>query len=297
MSIVFTGTASGHNGLLDKLRAALTNVSLGSEAWTEVAFDTTSVAGERFSYLRGPGLSGTDQIFIGIRQYQDVGSDYYNWEIRGMENYNPLSSLATQPGASPPSYLCLSDSSIPYKIIANGRCFKVIAKVSTTYHSLYAGFYLPYATSAEMPYPIYVCGSTSTVDARWSRGTYIVGSPWDPPSGTGWLRHFDGSWVNVFNYLLSDNTYRQEDANNCIWPWEMDYSIGRNLDGTYGVLPAILHGNYGGGNNWGELDGVSFVTGVSNASEDTVTIGSDVYTVVQSAYRTNRRDYAAIKLG
>lgn len=296
MSHVFTGTATDYADLLNKLRAHLTSTDMGPEAWVEVGYDATSVANERFVYLQGPGLAGQDQVHVNIRQYRNPGSDYYNWQIRGSVNYNPLMVFSQQPGTSPAVTLTLWQSDIPYTLVANGRRFILVAKISTTYHTLYAGFILPYATSDEMPYPMYIAASSNLEQVRWSRGTYEQCSPWDPCQGGAYMRHFDGAWVQIFNFYSRSDTVRQEDSANNVWPWEADYQVGQNLDGSYGTLPAIVHGNYSGGNVYGELDGVVFCSGTANASEDTLTIGSDTYLMVQSVYRTNRRDYAAIKL-
>ena len=295
-SFVFTGTSTDWSDLLDDLRTHLTDgVTLGSEVWTELAIDT-SITDERIVYLEGPGLAGADEININIREFKNVGSDIYNWQIRGAVSYNALNSFATQPGTSPAVNLPLWDSSIPYWLIVNGRRFILIAKVSTTYHTLYAGFTLPYATSAEMPYPIYV-GASAQSELRWSDGTYKLGAFWDPTTTSAYLRHFDGAWVTIQNYSNGSSNTRSEVTSNVVWPWEKDYAIGQNDDGNYGLLPAVIHANYSGGNVYGELDGVYFISGFSAAAEDIAEIGADDYLVVQAAYRTGRRDYAAIKLG
>ena len=298
MSYVFTGTATNHADLLDKVIGHLTGTGMGTEAWTQLALDSTSVPGERFAYLKAPGLAGTDNIYINIRQYANVGSDIYNWHVRGAVNYSNAAGyiFSNQPGTSPSGTVPLWNSSIPYWLIANGRRFILIAKVSTTYQSVYAGLYLPYATSSEMPYPMAIMCSASG-EQRWSAGNYTVSGFWDPIDASSYVRHWDGNWVRISNmqYRTDGNRYGLTDSNS--WPWELDYKIGQNQDLSYGLLPCILHSNYSSGNVYGELEGVFFVSGFSNAAEDTITIGADTYLVVQSVYRTGRLDYSAIKLG
>lgn len=302
-SHVFTGTATSYLDLLTKVKTHLTSGTMGSEAWTVEADDTTSVPGERFLYLTGPGLSATDAIHVNIRAFGSVGADYYNWQIRGSVAYNDLLPFALQPGTSPSANLLLWQSAIPYWLIANGRRFILVAKVSTTYQTLYAGFILPYATSAEMPYPVYIGAGSTLGTLRWSDGTYQLGSPWDGPELGNWLRGFDGAWINIYNFKARTDTVRQEDYTNVTWPWQADNYIGQNQDDSYALLPAVIHGSVTGSTPanspavFGELEGVYFVSGFANASEDIVEISSDDYLVVQSAYRTGRRDYAAIKLG
>lgn len=294
-SVVFTGTATGHEDLLDKVVTHLTT-GLGTQNWTLLETDT-SITNEIHKYLKGPGLSGTDEIFVNIRTYKDIGLDRYNWGIRGAINYNNLNAFDTQPGVSPSGNMCLWDSSIPYQLIANGRRFILIAKISTTYHGCYCGFYLPYATSSEMPYPIAIMTSAYSNNQRWSAGVYTVGGFWDPVAGSSYIRHFDGNWISIENYEARGDGQRSEYHSNCVWPFHWNNEIGVNQDGSYGILPAVIHGNYSGGNVYGELEGVYRVAGFSNAAEDILDIGADQYLVVQSVYRTNNRDYAAIKLG
>lgn len=297
MSVVFTGTATDWSDLLDKVVTHLTDgAALGAEAWTLLATDV-SIPNERYIYLRGPGLSGTDEIYVSIREFNIAAEDKFNWQIRGHVAYNPLNSWDAQPGASPRGNILLWDSTIPYWLVANGRRFILIAKVSTTYQSLYAGFFLPYATSAEMPYPMVIMTCSSTPNNRWSAGNYTVGGFWDPVEWSSWLRHFDGQWIGMANYKARGDGVRHQFASHNVWPFEADYGFGRNRDNTYGLLPAVLHSNHDGGNVYGELEGVFHITGFSLAAEDTVTIGGNTYLVVQSVYRTGVRDYAAIKLG
>lgn len=294
-STVFTGTATGHEDLLTKVVNHLTT-GLGSQNWTVLKTDT-SITDETHKYLKGPGLSATDNIHVNIRTYKSVSNDRFNWAIRGAINFNTLLTFANQPSSSPEGYVPLWDSSTPYWLIANGRRFILIAKISTTYQTCYCGFYLPYGTSSEMPYPIAILTAATNSTQRWSSGVYTVGGFWDPVQHSSSLRHFDGAWLSVYNYVVRTDGVRQEYHDTSIWPFHIDTKIGYSQDGTYGLLPAILHSSYSNGNVFGELEGVYRVSGISNAAEDTVTVGADTYLVVQSAYRTNNRDYAAIKLG
>lgn len=294
-STVFTGTATGHEDLLTKVVNHLTT-GLGSQNWTVLKTDT-SITDETHKYLKGPGLSGADNIHINIRTHKSVAADRFNWSVRAAINFDTDLSFATQPGVSPEGNMSFWDTTMPYWLIANGRRFILIAKVSTTYHGCYCGFYLPYATSAEMPYPIAILTSSYTSTVRWSAGVYTVGGFWDPVTGSSYLRHFDGVWLSINNYRARSDGIREEYHSTYTWPYHVDTGIGYNQDGSYGLLPVILAADYSGGNVYGELEGVYRVSGISNAAEDTMTVGADTYLVVQSVYRTNNRDYAALKLG
>lgn len=295
-STVFTGTATDHKDLLTKVKGHLSSGTLGSQAWT--ILESTSAA-EDCVYMKGPGLSGTDEIYVNFRTVTDVGQDMYNWEIQGAVAYDSQNSYDFQPGQSPLGHCLFWDSTIPYWLIVNGRRFILIAKVSTTYQTCYCGLFLPYATSSEMPYPMCIMTSSggNVAKIRWSAGTYQVGGFWDPIDGSSYVRHWNGTWVPMANLQYRTDTTLARYSVSCVWPWEQDYGFGENIDGKYGLLPSVMHSSYGDGNVLGELEGVYFITGFSEGAEDTITIGGDQYLVVQAAYRTGRNDYAAIKLG
>ena len=293
-SFVFQGTATNHHDLLDKVVAHLTGVGMGTQAWTQMKY-ASGLPNEQEYYLKGPGLSGTDSIYVNMASWTDTVNDAYSLAIRGAINFNPLDTFGGQPGSSGDVIVPLWDSTIPYWLVANGRRFIIIAKISTVYTSAYAGFLMPYATSSEMPYPLVVMGNCDVV-RRWSQNGYLIGGFWDPTEGAAFARHWDGAWIEVANYRARTDI-RDARTDNMVWPFNVARNVGRNRDGSYGLLPAILTCNYSSNNVYGELEGVYQVSGFSTASEDTITIGSDTFLIVQSVNRTGWRDYAAIKLG
>lgn len=294
-SVVFTGTATNHYDLLNKIVTHLTSGAMGSQAWTLLKSEFLQPNDTEYRYLRAPGLSGTDNIYINLAVNQQPGPDIFTLHIRGAIAFNNLLTWGVQPGTSPTSIVPLWDSTIPYWLIANGRRFIIIAKVSTTYQSGYAGFFIPYGTSSEMPYPIVVMGNSGSSN-RWSTADYRTGGFFDPVNGSSRFRFFDGAWVEIANYENRADI-RQDFTTTTIWPFSYNFGIGMQRDGSYALYPTILHSAYSAPNVLGELEGVFQVSGFSNASEDIITIGADQYLVVQSVYRTSNRDYAAIKLG
>lgn len=293
-SIVFTGTATGHYDLLDQVVGHLTGVGLGAQAWSLLRSEVIGTT--QYRWLKGPGLSNTDEIFINLAVGENIATDVFTFYTCGAVAHNPALSWSGQPGYSPVVTMPVWDSAIPYWLIANGRRFIIISKISTTYQSLYAGFYIPYGTSSEMPYPIAVMSNCGNIGARWSTASWQISGFWDPVQNSSFIRHWDGAWVSIYNFD-SRTDFRQEDTSNVVWPFSSSFSYGRGRDNGYTILPTILHGNYSGVNTYGELEGVYQVSGYSNASEDILDIGSDNYLVVQSVYKTTVRDYAAIKLG
>ena len=102
------------------------------------------------------------------------------------------------------------------------------------------------------------------------------------------------------------------------WPWgsdaywnmkqvaggatsDLDRAL-RDNEGEYAVIPITLHNNnqsYGASQIWGYPDGVYFISGFSNTTENTMSFGGsppDDYVIFQDTFRTGFSDYIAIKL-
>lgn len=328
-----SGTATNYLDLLTLLKTFLTTdatLVAANQGWTalkdvtnELALpDSGTLTPERHIYFRGPGLSQSDEIHVNIRAYRDPSDiNYHNWDVRSAVGFDSLESFDDQPAATPIQTsgdfggprLLLSDTSMNYWFIANGRRFIVIADVNGTWSSMYGGFYLPYATPSEMPYPMYVAGNGCKEALPVNEASDFVASFWDPagvsatsPStNCGYLRDFNGTWRPVSNYISTSGITRSNITNGTtIWPYnyfhneDLDDDITKqNDDGSTTVLPCILLGTLDGGNVFGELDGVMFMSGVARSPADTLTIGSDTYLVVRSSFRQNPSfDYVAINL-
>lgn len=314
MTAVATGTASDYLDLFERFRTFITShsalVSAG-ENWTELRYNTTEVGtGRRLLMLRGPGTAGTDQIFVNLHTDFSVASDYYNWRISGAAGYNAGAGYADQPGQYAGSgvagfsgfYMRLWNSSMPYWFIADGRCFKIIVKVSTNYQHMYGGFFLPYGTPNEYPYPLYIGAMGQSTAFRWSDTTSENWAHWrgHRASASRWL---DGTWER---YESVGNSYNPIHPNVAaaqplIWPKSNFQSEGPGYSGTYRLHSLSLFRYFGstesvGSRLYGILPGIFHVSGVGNASENTLTIGGKQYLVVQSSFRTGPNDYVAYLL-
>ncbi len=248
--------------------------------------------------LKGVGLAGTDEIYTNLWSLEDSGSDWFALSMQGATGFNPEDNTRSQLGGSNPYSMHAWDGEMPYWFIANGRRFIVIVKVSTTYHALYGGFYLPYFTPTEFPYPMFVGGNTITPTLRWSSTHNYDGNFWSPGNRTAAIRHLDGHWLELSNWAGSGA--RTQQINNNVKPWAaygFDMSLVRDCrDGSYLLLPGEIHSNHDGGNTYGAFDGVFWVSGFGNASENVISIEGVDYLIVQDMFRTNRNDYAAIAL-
>lgn len=312
-------------------------VSDGSVDFTvgqTITFTTTigalTVAGQAWEQLRysngdlmvkGKGLGGLDEIYVNIDTFINTNDGVYNWVLRGAVSYNGANDVQDQAGQAPPVGLSLWNNAMRYWFFANGRRFIVVAQVSASYVSAYAGLILPYATPTQYPYPLFVGGNLPTgsgSDAPYQTENYSWADArntnfWRPlqtsPSGYNLtdrtqchLYWNDGSWIDFSNGYTNSFTNGQftpytgvQTTANLIHPVHRNW-VRECLDGSYQLLPYTLTTATPSSAVVGELDGCYSVSGFNNGSENTVTVGGDTYLVVQNVGRNSVGDYIAIKM-
>jgi hypothetical protein len=275
---VATGTASNYRDLLDRLRTFLTTdaaLVAAGQAWTQLRWDVTAVTQELI--LRGPGLAGADQVFIGVRSSQDTVNDWFNWHLAGFTAFEASAAWAAQPGGSTGYNMALNlwNGAIPYTFVANGRRVIVAVRVNSVWFQAYLGLGLSLALPHQDPYPLVILGNSNAVSQRWSG----VSSPRHGivRNGLGWY----GSWV-VAQYE----------------------NIVPTDDGIYVAMPVcVFHASWAGsavsryeGQYFCELDGMFFVPGLGVVSDDIVEIDGVDHLVVQRGTAAALTDYVAIRL-
>lgn len=253
-----------------------------ANGWTVLRFDTTQAQHELL--LKAPGLSGTEEIFVGMRTYENANADYYNLTAAGFLGYVPGNSFATQPGAVL-SGVPAHNIRIDYWLTLNGQRLVLAMKVGTpVYESLYIGKMLPYGLPSQYPYPLVVSGMLDGEPAiRFSDLNHSFG--------------FKGN-RNALR-LRTNDAWRAPYA----YPWGNRWVAGstnvygtnmRDTNGTYALLPIELHDN--SANLWGTLDGVFYISGFNNAVENTLTINGHDFVVIQDTHRTGHADYVAFRM-
>lgn len=255
-------------------------------------------------YLKGLGLGGTDEIFVTLYNYQNVGSDIYNLAITGATGHLLTADGVTlQPGYSPTKHVCLWNSSLPYLFVADGRHFKFCARVSSgTYESCGGGFYLPTGLPSESPYPMWIGGSCSVSGRRYSETTGSNGSEhrafWNPHATLAVFRK-DGTWDDFGNYKFA--TSETTDTIHLVNPWTV-FTFNRALDAgaitassLYPLQSAILTSD-SPPDVLGDLPGIYHISGFSQSPENTTVIGGVTYFILQNTFRTAANEFAAFKL-
>lgn len=257
--------------------------SAANAAWEVLRYDAVST--NRELILKGKGLSRTEEIFVGFRTYQDASADYYNLLAGVFTGYVAGNTFDTQPGAKL-SGVPAHNQRIDYWLTLNGQRIVLAMKVGTpVYESCYVGKMLPYGRPSQYPYPV-VCGGMLSGEAatRFSETTHSI--PYKGNLANMALRNNDG-WVKPYCY-----------------PWGNTYIAGggyatyqtnlRDTAGTYHLLPVELHDNTA--NLWGALDGIFYISGFNNATENTLSIDGVNYVVIQDVWRTGHTDYFAMRL-
>lgn len=234
--------------------------------WVTLRYDTSGADKELI--MNSDGLSGTEDIFIGFKTYQSVGADYYNIAVSGFTGYIVGNTFESQPGARLCGVPC-HNNAVTYFLSANKQrvvgCFKVGTPVYTHF---YVGKMFPYARPGEFPSPLVSAGMFDGKEARrFSAADYQF-----PYYGFG-PNYFGGGATDQSRLYLRkpDGAWQQQYHN----PWRnLDYAGGniRPAGTEYLMLPIILYAN-SPRNIWGELDGVTFITGFNNGTENVLQQG------------------------
>jgi len=262
-------------------------------------------------WMKGPGLAGTDEIFVGLSRYNNPGTDIYNLTLAGSFGFNSGLAFSNQVGFSGAVYMSAWNTTTPYWIVANGQRFVVVAKISTTYHAMHAGKILPYATPSQFGYPVYIAAETETAETRWSLNDFGFRHFTDPGAASsssqvsGCKFAFpDGAWYGFSNYYPSSGNETVSGLGRYVWPYaganssldDLIKELSTNVDGSYTLLPLILNSNTPSQQVFGEIDGCYYVGGFNNAAENIIQIDGVDYLVVQNINRTLRHHYWALKL-
>lgn len=269
-----SGGTLAHYKMLEKIKDFAS-----ANGWQVLRYD--DVPANRELILKGVGLSGTEEIFVGFRTYQDSTADYYNLLVGVFTGYVAGNSFDTQPGAKL-SGVPAHNNRIDYWLTLNGQRIALAMKVGTpVYESCYVGKCLPYGRPSQYPYPV-VCGGmlVGAAATRFSETTHSI--PYKGNKANMALRTNDG-WRNPYSYPWG-NAY-------------IAYEYGsqlRDTGGSYPLLPIELHDNTG--NLWAALDGIYYISGFNNAVENTLLIDGKTYVVIQDVSRTGFIDYYAMRL-
>jgi hypothetical protein len=260
-----------------------------ANGWTTQRYVNPTDGSNRELILKGVGLSGTEEIYIGFRTYHSVSADYYNLTSACFTGYVSGNAFTAQPGYAEFG-VCGHNQRIDYWLAVNAQRIFFGLKVGTPVYEVgYAGKYFPYATPGQYPYPVACIGTlpAGTPATRYS-DTSASHSSGVKGLGNGSLRDLNGTWQQ----------FRTQ-------AWTADFNnsptVRRDTGGYYAALKTVLMtGNAnnpnGSGNVWGELDGIRYVSGFNNLTENTMTISTVQHVVLQDVFRTGIGDYMLLEM-
>jgi len=264
--------------------------------------------------LEAPGNDGDSQIFVGMHAFERQDADYFNWELITFDGYNASAHLYQQAGCQRRLYLPLWDASLPYWFICDGRRVVVIAKISTQYEMAYLGFFDPYFSPQQWPYPMAHGGSLALTDAlptwentqyRWSNSSNNHRMPTHSDPGTAGSvtvghyqlrsRNLDGSWDGYEASIVDSILATPGATKGIIWPYRCGISLlDTNLDDSHTLWPVMLC--HWAPNTLGQLSGLCALSGQDLTAETLLRSGAIDWMVLPNITRTDRDDFLAVAL-
>lgn len=311
-----------------------------SAGWNTLRYDTA--VPERELILRSTGTTGSEQITVGFKCYQNPAADHYNVLAATMTGFVAGASFETQPGIKPSGVPC-HNQAVTVFLTANPRRIVGVFKVgSPIYAHVYVGKALAYARPGEYPSPLVVAGHFDGREARrysdphWFPYKGVRGSS-DSGYNDGhlYLRDQAGAWKKVqispfgngpnsvvTAYALAGEPVGATGAGNrCLVPaGSLHQPQPLELyDMRLGPYDSVVNAYPTSGNLYGVLDGVSFVSGYNNASENVLqlegsavvdqtgmstrqaveairAVGGRAFVVLQDGARTGWRDHIALEM-
>ena len=272
-----------------------------------VQFGKTVYDGDSELVLKGPGLSGTDEIFYGMQRQWSDGDARANWNHFPMAGFVPNLSLSDQPqmqGGNSPSAARASHTmwsqSIPYTIIANGRRFILLTRSNIYYSQSYQGFILPSTLPKYWGYPYFSGGTGDSRDPTWSSLPSARSAFWnylgENGGGSAWVLDEAKRWNLVYGanveqtgpYPLSRHTP------TTAYPHSEQQMAGlrNNLDGTVPLFQVQITPNRG------FLDGVYAVPGRDGRQPEEIIVTREGkrLLVAQNHHRSGFNDFCAFAL-
>lgn len=311
--------------LVNQLTTNATLVGLGQQ-WSNVWTAPGGSANPSAVVLRGPGASGTDNIYVGMQKVSVPGEGRYEIQFCGMTGVNAGANVLSDHINTSPLVRLFSDVvAQTYWLVASGRRFFIQTKISTVYSQAYCGFILPYALPASYPYPLFVGGSAAdhvAAPVDW-RSTAVQHTNFLQPyqddspavASNAFLIRPDGTW-NGFTGV-GETAIGTNDAQMCfIHPWsygsDFDLVVAANADsptgrelltimnpclgGTFPLFPTTIMTTNPSYSVYGAFDDVYATSGIGNSAENVITLGGEQYLVFQNCFRVTPDQYAAVRI-
>ena len=321
-----SGNATDYQDLLDQLRTFLV-----AQGWTQLVWTPGgSLASQSVLKIRGPGAGPGRQVFLNIRTVYDVVSSIYAWQFRTSPSYDAAAgwglNLSEQPNDS---YFNLWQNATPYWFYANDRRVIVAVKTGTNYISMHAGFFLPWGTPVQYPFPLFAAGDFNSAVVystnNSARRMFVDPGNVSDTVPNGWARSADGIWYPIAHVGNSALTNRHQGPNKgsrgWLWPYSAGYGAANSIGqynptswnggaGTFDhewngehmvttqqgercLMPVMVCGGDIG--PMGVIDGAYAVGGLGLGPEQVITIGARNFRVFQNIQRNSPDDFFCVE--
>ena len=310
-----TGTATDYHDAMDKLR-----IFLLAQNWTVLRWVSGSAMTDFAELIVRPVGNGSFRPIVAFRSSHDVPAGLYNWQLIMAQDFDTAEPFLSQPNRSLRSYVPLSNNTLTYWFYVNDRRVICVFKVATSYSSLYAGLFLPYALPSEYRRPLFVCGNSPSrvaINDNNNVTSFIA----EPGQGNAAFMDMSDNWINVINrisssvtaepnlvanttsgFLWPKKTDRSSSAsqisNTSAWAYHQNIILRPNLAGEMPLFQCQLFSapeNNGNGAIMGAIDGVYDTPGFGRSPEQVVTFGGSDFRLFPNMGRTNLSNYMAIE--
>ncbi|MDR0234623.1 MAG: hypothetical protein LBI31_07495 [Zoogloeaceae bacterium] len=238
--------------------------------------------------LKGFGHTGSEEIYVGLKTYENAQSDWYNLLVGCFAGYVGSNSFENQPGAMI-SGVPAHNQRIDFWLTVNPQRIAAALKVgSPVYESFYLGKMLPYCRPSQYPLPLVCAGMLNgAATTRYSDTAHSI--PYKGNRANLKLRTLSGI-VQPYSYPWQNARFSTPPSSNSVTQAAL-----RDTGGQYPLLPVELNDN--SGNLYGMLDGVYFTSGFNNVVESTLAVADGTtHVVINDVYRTGFADYYALRL-
>lgn len=309
--------AANHTALLVAIHDFCTT-GLGASNWIDIKWQELVGSSPDAPYNQrqwmfiAPGLSGTEQIFGGIRTR--TAGTYANFELAGyFGNFGSDPSWNTDFENQPLAkfaYVTLWADPIDYWIVANGQRCIVVCRVGTVWTAFHIGKILPYASPSEYPYPFFLAGTNNDVTAQISdvaghrtfqcgaRGSQYIFLNTNDWSEVGMWDNGSETSVNAAESYVIQTANPWFGSSN---PYATFAGSKANPDGTVNLMPLEIITTRSPGATLGQIEGAYWCSGLDQngsviPSGSIITISSVQYLIIPNIFRINSYDFMAVRL-
>lgn len=178
----------------------------GSGTGLTITIISSASTGRLDYYMwEGEGTGG-NSVFVGMRTEYNTSISQPSIGLYGFSGFISGSDFDSQPGVNPAtSFMPAVNSSMPFWFFVSKRRIVIVFQASGSYISGHLGLLDPFGTDVELPYPMFICGTTDDTDRSLGEAPVYFRSIADPvgyPDPPGWIR-VAGTWQSVANGTYS----------------------------------------------------------------------------------------------